>query len=70
MKTARVTARFPDEASLEAALCDLRRLGAVECAPTLLRPMGAGPVLRCTVRSPAASMTRAAIRRAGGRLSP
>ena len=53
-----------------ATLANLRRLGAVVCAPALPWPGCAAPVLHCTVRAPALSMTRAAIRRAGGRLSP
>lgn len=71
MPSACVAARFDSPEALEAALCDLRRLGAVRCAGALgLRPGGAPAVLRVSVRPGNASLARAILRRAGGSILP
>ena len=61
-----ITARFPSADALEAALWDLRRLGAVGCTPTLQGAVWEKPTLHVTVRPGDASMARAILLRAGG----
>lgn|GEM_PF-982390 len=67
MRATPLTASFRSGEDLETALSDLRRLGAVRCAGSLVRPgESAAPTLRITVRRDDASMARAVLRRAGG----
>ena len=64
-----LSARFPDADALDAALGDLRRLGAVRCGETLSPPAASGgATLYVTVRPRDAAMARAVVRRAGGRI--
>ena len=64
-----VTARFSTPEEMEKALCDLRRLGAVSCLPTLETGRWKGPgVLHFTVSPARLSMARAVVIRAGGKL--
>lgn len=67
MPSVNVTARFSSAESLESALCDLRRLGAVHCAGALgLRPGTVPAVLHVSVRAADVSLARAILRRSGG----
>lgn len=63
-----ITARFASPEALEAALWDLRRLGAVCRGSQLAGDGAAGSTLHITVRPDDASMARAILRRAGGTL--
>ena len=71
MASKAVTARFSTPEELEAALCDLRRFGAVNCspAPGSFRPRGP-EVLHFTVSVSRLSMARAVVTREGGKLLP
>lgn len=66
MHASAISARFASPEALEAALWDLRRLGAVCCSPGLAGGTPAGSTLHVTVRPGDASMARAILRRAGG----
>ena len=67
MPSVHVTARFRSAEELEAALCDLRRLGAVRCTGALEPVVGnAPPVVHVSVRPGDASLARAILCRAGG----
>ena len=69
MNVSTVKASFPTGESLEGALSDLRRFGAIRCVGDLgAGPFGGDALLRVTVRAEDASLTRAVIRRAGGRI--
>ena len=62
-----ISARFGEPEALEAALCDLRRLGAVRCSGVMgLRPGETPAVLHISVRAEDASLARAILLRAGG----
>ena len=62
-----LSARFRDGEELNAALSDLRRLGAVRCREELrAAPEVGGSVLHLTVRLRDASMARTIVLRAGG----
>ena len=65
MQVSSITARFPTGEALDAALWDLRRLGAVGCMPTLAAALDR-PTLHVTAKPGDASMVRAVVRRAGG----
>ena len=64
-----LTARFDSAETLDAALSDLRRLGALRCREELAAPVKGGATLHITVRSADASMARAILRRSGGIIS-
>ena len=67
MRATPLTAQFRSGEDLEAALCDLRRMGAVHCSGAFSPGECCGtPTLRVTVRRDDASMARAVLRRAGG----
>ena len=64
-----LSARFPDGEALSGALSDLRRLGAVRCRDQLYcAPYSGAATLHITIRPRDASMARAIVRRAGGKL--
>ena len=67
MPSVTVAPRFGSRDDLAAALCDLRRLGAVHCFGAMKVPSWTvSPVLHVSVRPGDESLARAILRRAGG----